>query len=105
MSELDKLEEYLITIGYKYVRRDGIGPWSRLCHHQIIVFDDAGERSWDAVCHTGSYGYEAGLLEIYGDIVWADIDGDSVAGWLTAQDVINRIEHGREGARMDGEQG
>ena len=107
MSELDKLEEYLIKKGYKYVRTDYnpfYCPWSRLDHHQIIVFDDAGERRWDAVCHTGSYGYEDGLLEIYGDIVWADIDGDSVAGWLTAQDVINRIEHGSEGARMDGEQ-
>lgn len=108
MSELDKLEEYLKAHGCEYDRYDNDTIWDDAGHvisldrHQIVVYHGS-YRSWDAICQEGSYGYKEGLLEIYGDIVWADIDGDSVAGWLTAQDVINRIEHGREGARMDGE--
>ena len=44
---------------------------------------------WDVICQEGSYGYRDGLLEAYGDIVEAD---DVVEGYLTAQDVIERIE-------------
>lgn len=99
MSELDKLETYLKEHGYEYTREDfdNIQSYDT---HQIIVYKD-GERSWDAICHQGSYGYEEGLLEIYGDIVWPDIDGDSVRGWLTADNVIARIERGAEGAKME----
>lgn len=109
MSELDKLEEYLKAHGCEYDRYDSDTIWDDAGHvislnrHQIVVYHD-GDRSWDAICQEGSFGCEEGLLEIYGDIVWDDIDGDSVRGWLTAQDVINRIECGRDGARMDGEQ-
>ena len=45
---------------------------------------------WDAICQQGSYGYEDGLLEICGDIV--ETKDDIVEGYLTAQDVIERIE-------------
>ena len=100
MSELDKLEKYLKEHGYKYIREDFDNIQSYDTKHQIIVYKD-GERSWDAICHPGSYGYEEGLLEIYGDIVWHDIDGDSVRGWLTADNVIARIERGVEGAKME----
>ena len=98
MSELDKLEKYLKEHGYEYTRDDfdGIPSYDR--RHQLIVYKD-GERTWDAVCQPGSYGYEEGLLEIYGDIVWPEVDLDDVRGWLTADDVIARIERGIEGAR------
>lgn len=98
MSELDKLEKYLKEHGYEYKRSDIKETARTLECHQVIVFDN-GERSWDAICHPGSYGYEEGLLEIMGAIVWYDIDGDSVRGWLTADDVIARIERGAEGAK------
>lgn len=58
---------------------------------QIIVYEN-GKRVWDAICHFGSYGYKEGLLEIMGSIVDVEKDGDSVVGWLTAQDVIKRLE-------------
>ena len=97
MSELDKLEKYLKEHGYEYTRNDvDEEPYEDV--HQIVVYEN-GQRLWDAICHTGSYGHEAGLLEIMGAIVWYDIDGDSVRGWLTANDVIARIERGAEGAR------
>lgn len=97
MSELDKLEKYLKEHGYEYTREDVDGePYTDV--HQIVVYENS-KRLWDAICHSGSYGYDQGLLEVMGDIVWYDIDGDSVRGWLTADDVIARIERGIEGAR------
>ena len=87
MSELDKLEKHLKDNGYEYSRIDNDGAWGR---HQIIVIGQDGKESWDAICQRGSYGFEQGLLEIYGSIVTEE-DGDSVVGWLTAEDVIKRI--------------
>lgn len=88
MSELDKLEKYLKDNNIRYDRIDEMGRYGR---HQINVLDDCDNILWDAICHRGSYGFEEGLLEIYGDIV-NDDDNDSVVGWLTAEDVIKRIK-------------
>lgn len=94
MSELDKLEKYLKEKRYRYKRikeTPGTNPWMRgYGVNQIIVYDDRGIRQWDAVCNRGSYGFEQGLLEIMGSIVKPG--GDSVEGWLTADDVIQRLE-------------
>ena len=88
VKELDMLENYLKTKGIHYTRRYGDIDYG----HQIIVFDSHGHRQWDAVCRPGSYGYEEGLLEVMGDPVVTWKDGDSVVGFLTAQDVIKRLE-------------
>ena len=94
MSELDRLEAYLKERGIPHERIDetkviGDQDYSR---HQIIVSDKDGHRSWDAICHRGSYGWGRGLLEVMGDPVIRKADGDRVKGWLTAQDVIDRLE-------------
>ena len=90
MSELDKLEQYLKDNGIGYKRIDeNADTWGR---HQINVFCSDSEIAWDAICQRGSYGFERGLLEIYGTLVYEGKDGDSVVGWLTAEDVIKRIE-------------
>ena len=90
MNELDKLEQYLKDEGIGYSRTDeNADSWGR---HQIVVFGQDAKVAWDAICHRGSYGFEQGLLEIYGSIVDEEKDGDSVVGWLTAEDVIKRIE-------------
>ena len=99
MTELDKLEAYLKDRNIPYKRIDekptlpllispaemfeGVGE-----HHQIIVTDKTGKRLWDVICQWGSYGFEQGLLE-----GWQGIfrKYDPV-GWLTAEDVIKRIE-------------
>lgn len=97
MSELEILREYLEAndIEYEWIdldrECDKEGFITQLERHQIIVFED-GKRIWDAVCHYGSYGYEEGLLEVYGKPVVMPEDGDSVCGWLTAEDVISRWE-------------
>lgn len=107
MSELDKLEEYLME--HKIVHRRIDKPFfcdeeARKLYvsmgmengfgerHQIIAYDKRGQYSWDAICHWGSYGYKQGLLEIMGSIVNEEEDGDCVVGFLTAQDVIERLE-------------
>ena len=103
LTELNKLESYLKAHGYEYTREDEVylpreiefttvpGEWFRgapkpIDTHQIIAYEN-GRRSWDVVCHAGSYGCSLGLLEGMGDIF-----GFDVMGWLTADDVIQRIE-------------
>lgn len=89
MSELDKLEEYLKNKVIPHKRMvDRAWNWN-----QIIVYDNHGNQAWDAVCHRGSWGYENGLLEICGNIVDCEKDDGSFVGWLTAENVIKRIEH------------
>ena len=93
MSELDKLEAYLKEKEIRYERVDEDSSSERLHgRHQIIVYNFKGKRQWDVVCHYGSYGYKEGLLEAYGKPVIKPWDRDKVAGYLTAQDVINRLE-------------
>ena len=58
--------------------------------YQIIVYDENDERDWDAICHGFSYGHEEGLLEIYGSIVDENV-GDSVEGYLTAEEILARL--------------
>lgn len=93
MGELLILEKWLIENHYDYTRTDETNIAGTAYEaHQIIVYKiDNRVRSWDAIYSTGSYGYEDGLLEIYGDIVDPDA-GDSVEGWLTANDIIKRLE-------------
>ena len=98
LSELNKLEEYLQEHEIKYSRFDQDevltedGFIDKMMRHQLVVLDKNGRVLWDAICHKGSYGYEQGLLEVMGSTVVLPSDGDSVAGFLTAQDVIDRLE-------------
>ena len=57
--------------------------------YQIIAYKN-GVRSWDAVCHGGSYGHTEGKLEIMGDIVDNSVD-DNVEGYLTADEILRRL--------------
>lgn len=51
---------------------------------QIVV----GDWDWDAVCHSGSYGHEKGLIEVMG----LPQCQDDVIGWLTAEDVLKMVD-------------
>lgn len=78
--EIEKLAKGLEERGIKFVSHplyDGF---------QIVV--KHGKTGWDAVCHSGSYGHEQGLLEIMGNIVRGD---NAVEGYLTAEDILERI--------------
>ena len=105
LTELDKLEKYLREkhIPYERIDRDEIlnqyGHASQLERHQICVPVENEElKEWDMICNWGSFGYEEGLLELYGSLC----DGD-VIGWLTAAEVIGMIEasEGEENAKTD----
>lgn len=101
LTQLNKLEQYLKDHGIEYERFDNddmpVSPtityaFKEFERHQICVPGyEAKGRQWDAICQRGSYGADEGLLEIYGSLV-RESDGDSVVGWLTADDVIARIE-------------
>lgn len=87
LTEMNKLENYLKANGFEYQREDeDAEPMDK---HQIIVFEN-GVRSWDVICHYGSYGSDEGLLEGMGDLFGPDVDG-----YLTAEDVIKKIEEVR----------
>ena len=87
ITELQELAEGLIKKGKYFYYRPIFGGG------QIVVFDaDIKPKSWswDAVCHTGSYGRYDGTLEIMGNIVHNDMD--TVEGWLTAEEILKRVE-------------
>lgn len=98
MSELDILTQYLKDHNIPFERYDCDKDIQlddeytfHVNRHQICV-PNQRYALWDVICQKGSYGYHEGLLEAYGDIV--DVKGE-VEGYLTAQDVIRRIEkHG-----------
>ena len=99
LKELDKLEKYLIEHRIEYNRYDTSNKWEvttglviEMDRHQICVPEEGDRCRWDAICQRGSYGYDEGLLEIYGEIVDEEKDGDTAVGYLTAEDVIKRLE-------------
>lgn len=51
---------------------------------QIVV----GDFDWDAICHSGSYGHESGLIEVMG----LPQCQDDVIGYLTAEDVLKMVD-------------
>ena len=79
-KELNKLANGLIERGIAF---------------KFTAWMNGGIIDWgtcDAICHDGSYGNCCGLLEIMGDLVDRTITGDSVEGWLTAEEILDRID-------------
>jgi len=64
-----------------------------------ICYPQKAPRVCDAVCHKFSYGGEEGLLEILGLVSEPEID--SVEGWLTAEEVFERIKTHYETTKAD----
>lgn len=95
-GELLKLRNYLQLHDYNYyvydrdLILDSKGEVLKADRHQVIVYSAEGEEQWDAICQTGSYGFEKGLLEAEGDIVSGEESG--VAGSLTADNIIDKLE-------------
>lgn len=93
ISELDKLANYLDDHGIQYGRYDtnnvldSDGMQIILDRHQICVGEkEDGTWDWDVICQYGSYGFKEGLLEGLGSIF------SGAEGYLTAEDVIERLE-------------
>lgn len=62
---------------------------------QVILYDSREKRVADTICHSGSYGHEDGLLELYG--LGVQNEDDDVEGWLTADEVFKRWKDAMEG--------
>ena len=60
--------------------------------YQVII-ERNGKRLCDAVFHFSSYGSQEGLLEIMGGLTDEEGNGDSVLGYLTAQEVFERFKY------------
>lgn len=91
ITELQELAKGLIERGKYFYFRPIFGGG------QIVVFDqDLNPKSedwaWDAVCHSGSYGGKDGTLEIMGKLVDRTKTDDSVEGWLTAEEILERVD-------------
>lgn len=74
----DKMEELLIENNIQYTRRSLYEGW------QFYIRGTDG----DIICHGSSYGGKDGLWESMG----FDWDDEDVTGYLTAQEVINRLK-------------
>lgn len=74
----DNMEGLLIANNIKYTRKQCFEGW------QFYIHGTDG----DIICHDSSYGSDNGLWESMG-FIW---DGNDVTGYLTAQEVINRLK-------------
>lgn len=78
----DKMEKLLIENNIKYNRLQLFEGW------QFYIYNTSGNISGDIICHGGSYGGDSGLWESMG----FDWDDEDVTGYLTAQEVIDRLK-------------
>ena len=83
MSNINQTEMMELAFG---LRDRGIGfkTTSFLDGIQIVV----GNWDWDAICHSGSYGHESGLIEVMG----LPQCHDDVIGYLTAEEVLKMVD-------------
>ena len=56
---------------------------------------DVPSQDWDAICHSGSYGGSQALLEIMGRKLVRNTY-DTVEGWLTADEILERLDENKE---------
>lgn len=87
--EMNKLINLLTEAGIPFNVRPHWGGSMQVCY----PVGPAGNPDCicDVVSFFGSYGGDAGLLEIMGLVDTEDV-GDDVEGWLTAADVFARIK-------------
>ena len=91
ITEIHKLHKMLdeAKIEHEYIDRSG-NFLGRHEYWQICVYDVQGERVISVIEGHGTYGAEDDLLEIMGLLTEEEKD-DSVVGWLTAENVFERI--------------
>lgn len=60
--------------------------------------------SCSVVQGTGTYGYDDNLLEISGLLSPEEMEFDDVKGWMTAEEVFERIKKHYEGSKGNGQE-
>lgn len=80
-TEMYNLINKLIPLNYSYMVKNLYDT------PQVIFFSDDtySTRIGDAVCHSGTYGHQDGLIEVLFE------DDEDVIGWLTADEVIEHL--------------
>ena len=84
--EINKLANLLDKANIPYDMRELWGGW------QIGYPNFSEDNVSDVVCHDFSYGHEVGLLEMMGLVNEEEV-GDTVEGWLTAEEVFERWQN------------
>ena len=79
MTELEKLESLI---------REKHPDWNiEVTDEGIWLYDKNGECVYDVVCHSGTFGYDQGLLE-----GWTGKYYDEPEGWLSAEKALELFE-------------
>lgn len=92
-DEIFKLEAMLKAEGIPFVYH----RQPDMCGFQICYPEDGENRVCSIILHSGSYGRGEGLLEIMGLLKPEEEQCDDVAGYLTAEDVFERIKAHHDG--------
>lgn len=87
MSEFDKLARMLDDAGIPYERNDSVG----LFDMDRIKYPSTKNCKCSVIYGYGSYGFNNGTLEIMGLLTPEEEEYDQVVGYLTAEEVFERI--------------
>lgn len=94
-TEFAKVMKYLVENNIPCELKSRFGGY-------LCFVPSTEEKEFDFICHKYSYGHQKGLIEITGSIITDEESKfDSVVGWLTADNVIERIKKYQE--RKSGE--
>ena len=86
-TEMTKLITLLINSDIPFdLTTDAMGN-----QHNQVWYPSRDNTVCDVICHEYSYGGKDGLLEMMGLLTDEEAEGDSVLGWLTADEVYRRI--------------
>lgn len=83
-TEILRLDEMLTEANIPHITEKFLDGW-------CVLYPTRENPIADAVEHYGSYGNSANLLEIMGLLTDEEEKCDSVKGWLTAEDVFERM--------------
>ena len=86
-TEIHRLHGMLKGANIPHTMKRFMDGW-QICY----PVEDPQERVCDAIEHCGSYGHGADLLELMGLLTDEELPGDSVVGFLTAEEVFSRIK-------------
>lgn len=90
-TEIFKLKEKLDAIDLEYEFHDHSIGLIQHEHYQIVLLDEEGNRIVSIVQGSGTYGSYDNKLEIMGLLTPEEEECDSVVGWLSAEEVYERI--------------
>ena len=93
-NEIFKLKDMLDKehIDYSFIDRSINKSIYTMESYQIIIYKNDGTRLISVIEGYGTYGEENDLLEIMGCLTKEEMKNDSVLGYLTASEVLDRIK-------------